>query len=177
MYAEPKIWFTLMNKLAEMIITYVRAQVKAGARVIQIFDSWVGALNVTDYRTFIKPTMDHIFTELRKENVPLILFGFNAKHLLVEFNDLPVDVIGLDWRTTIPEAREMGIDKVLQGNLDPAILLADWDTIETRTKAILDDGMKDGRHVFNLGHGVSPDITQETLGKLSRLVRAYSKRA
>src|SRR5690625_5774846 len=98
--------------------------------------------------------MYYIFTELRKLNVPLILFGIGARHLLLEFNDFPVDVIGLDCRITIPEARAMGVTKVLQGNLDPAILLADWETIEARTKAILDDGMKDGRHVFNLGHGV-----------------------
>lgn len=176
MYREPKMWFTLMDKLSDMIITYVKSQVEAGVKAIQIFDSWVGALNEADYKYFIKPSMEKIFTELRKLNVPLILFGIGAKHLLVQFNDLPVDVIGLDWRTSIPEAREMGVTKVLQGNLDPAILLADWDTIESRTKAILDDGMADGRHVFNLGHGVTPDITQDTLKKLADLVRTYSTR-
>lgn len=176
MYREPKMWFTLMDKLSDMIITYVKSQVEAGVKAIQIFDSWVGALNEADYKFFIKPSMEKIFTELRELNVPLILFGVGAKHLLVQFNDLPVDVIGLDWRTSIPEAREMGVTKVLQGNLDPAILLADWDTIESRTKAILDDGMADGRHVFNLGHGVTPDITQDTLKKLADLVRTYSTR-
>ena len=176
MYNEPELWFLLMDKLADMIITYATAQVKAGVKAIQIFDSWVGSLNESDYRIFIKPTMNHIFTELKKLDVPLILFGIGAKHLLVDFNDLPVDVIGLDWRTTIPEARAMGVTKVLQGNLDPAILLANWDTIETRTKAILDDGMADGRHVFNLGHGVTPEITQDTLKKLAKLIRTYSKR-
>ncbi|HLQ82906.1 MAG TPA: uroporphyrinogen decarboxylase [Pseudogracilibacillus sp.] len=176
MYKESELWFVLMDKLADMIITYVTAQVKAGVKAIQIFDSWVGSLNESDYRIFIKPTMNYIFTELKKLDVPLILFGIGAKHLLVDFNDLPVDVIGLDWRTTIPEARAMGVTKVLQGNLDPATLLADWDTIETRTKAILDDGMADGRHVFNLGHGVTPDITQDTLKKLAKLIRTYSKR-
>ncbi len=176
MYNESELWFLLMDKLADMIITYATAQVKAGVKAIQIFDSWVGSLNESDYRIFIKPTMNHIFTELKKLDVPLILFGIGAKHLLVDFNDLPVDVIGLDWRTTIPEARAMGVTKVLQGNLDPAILLANWDTIETRTKAILDDGMADGRHVFNLGHGVTPEITQDTLKKLAKLIRTYSKR-
>lgn len=176
MYSEPKTWFALMDKLGDMIITYVRAQIQAGASAIQIFDSWVGALNVPDYRTYVKPIMEHIFSELRKENVPLILFGVGAKHLLLEWNDLPVDVIGLDWRTSILEARKLGIDKVLQGNLDPAILLADWDTIESRTKAIIDEGIEAGRHVFNLGHGVTPDITQDTLKKLAELVRTYSKR-
>lgn len=177
MYSEPQAWQALMDKLGDMIITYVRAQIKAGVSAVQIFDSWIGAVGREDYRAFIKPTMERIFTELRKEDVPLIMFGFNAKHLLLEFNDFPVDAIGLDWRTSIKEAREMGITKVLQGNLDPAILLADWDTIESRTKAILDEGMEDGRHVFNLGHGITPDITQDTLKKLAHLVRTYSQRS
>lgn len=176
MYKEPETWFLLMDKLADMIITYVEAQVKAGVSAIQIFDSWVGSLNVSDYRLFIKPVMNKIFTELQKLDVPLILFGIGARHLLKEFDDLPVDVIGLDWRTSIAEARELGVTKVLQGNLDPAILLADWDTIETRTKAILEDGLKDGRHVFNLGHGVTPDIKPATLKKLTELVHSYTKR-
>src|SRR5690625_2482554 len=176
MYSEPKIWDTLMKKLAEMIVVYVRAQIQAGVRAVQIFDSWVAALNESEYRTYIKPTLEYIFTELQKNNVPLILFGIGAKHLLLEWNDLPVDVIGLDWRTTILEARKIGVTKVLQGNLDPAILLADWKTIESRTKLILDEGIQDGNHVFNLGHGVTPEITQETLKKLTQLVHTYSRR-
>lgn len=176
MYSEPKTWFALMDKLGEMIITYVRAQIKAGVSAVQIFDSWVGTLNVQDYRTYVKPIMEHIFNELRADQVPLILFGVGAKHLLTEWNDLSVDVIGLDWRTSIVEARELGVDKVLQGNLDPAILLADWDTIESRTKAIIDEGIEAGRHVFNLGHGVTPDVSQDTLKKLTELIHTYSKR-
>jgi len=176
MYREPEVWFALMDKLADMIITYVKAQVEAGVSAIQIFDSWVGSLNAADYQVFIKPVMTRIFTELRKLNVPLILFGVGARHLLPEWNDLPVDVIGLDWRTSITEAREMGVTKVLQGNLDPTILLTDWETIETRTKAILDEGIKNGGHVFNLGHGVTPDIKPETLKQLTALIHSYSKR-
>lgn len=176
MYSEPKTWFALMDKLGEMIITYVRAQIKAGVSAVQIFDSWVGTLNVQDYRTYVKPIMEHIFNELHADQVPLILFGVGAKHLLTEWNDLAVDVIGLDWRTSIVEARELGVDKVLQGNLDPAILLADWDTIESRTKAIIDEGIEAGRHVFNLGHGVTPDVSQDTLKKLTELIHTYSKR-
>lgn len=176
MYANPETWFALMDKLADMTITYVKSQIKAGVKAVQIFDSWVGALNVRDYRTYIKPVMDRIFSELKNKEVPLIMFGVGASHLLMEWNDLPVDVIGLDWRTSIKEARDLGVSKVLQGNLDPAILLADWDTIEARTKEILDQSMKDGRHVFNLGHGVTPDIKPETLKKLTELIHTYSKR-
>lgn len=176
MYRNSEVWFALLDKLGDTIITYTKAQIDAGVGAIQIFDSWVGALNAADYRYFVKPVMERIFTELQKEEVPLILFGIHARHLLLEWNDLPVDVIGLDWRTSIPEARELGVTKVLQGNLDPTILLADWDTIERRTKAILDDGMKDGHHVFNLGHGVTPNIKPTTLKKLTELIHSYSAR-
>ncbi|MFD1067870.1 uroporphyrinogen decarboxylase [Oceanobacillus locisalsi] len=175
MYREPKTWFALMDKLANMIIRYVEAQIKAGASAIQIFDSWVGALSAEDYRYFIKPVMTDIFAALKKYDVPLITFGVGARHLLIEWNDLPVDVIGLDWRTSVNEARKMGITKTLQGNLDPAILLSDWETIEKRTKAILDQGMHTEGYVFNLGHGVTPDIEPETLKRLTELVHTYSK--
>ncbi|RLL45026.1 uroporphyrinogen decarboxylase [Oceanobacillus piezotolerans] len=176
MYSEPETWFTLMDKLSDMVITYVEAQIEAGAKAIQIFDSWVGSLNAADYRLFIKPVMTEIFSELRKHGVPLILFGVGARHLLLEWNDLPVDVIGLDWRTSISEARKLGVTKVLQGNLDPTILLTNWETIEKRTKAILDEGMADGRYVFNLGHGVTPDIKPETLKRLTNLIHDYSQK-
>ncbi|MFD2751652.1 uroporphyrinogen decarboxylase [Virgibacillus siamensis] len=176
MYSKPDVWFTLMNKLGNMIISYVRAQIEAGAKAIQIFDSWVGALNAADYRFYIKPVMNRIFAELQNEDVPLIVFGVGARHLLPEWNDLPVDVIGLDWRTSITEAREMGVTKVLQGNLDPAILLSDWETIEKKTKEILRQSIQDGSHVFNLGHGVTPEVNPETLKKLTELIHTYSKR-
>ncbi|WP_050614246.1 uroporphyrinogen decarboxylase [Bacillus testis] len=174
MYAEPKAWFSLMDKLAEMVVTYVKSQIKAGATAIQIFDSWVGALNVEDYRVFIKPVMQRIFSSLREEQVPLIMFGVGASHLAMEWNDLPLDVVGLDWRLPISQAREMGIHKTVQGNLDPAILLAPWDVIEERTKAILDQGMKDPGYIFNLGHGVFPEVNPDTLKRLTDLIHSYS---
>ena len=142
MYAEPKAWFALMDKLAEMTITYVKSQINAGAKAIQIFDSWVGALNVEDYRYFIKPVMNRIFSSLKEENVPLIMFGVGASHLALEWNDLPVDVVGLDWRLPIREARSIRGNKTVQGNLDPAFCLAPWEVIEERAKAILDQGME-----------------------------------
>ena len=174
MYAEPKAWQALMDKLAEMTVTYVRAQIKAGARAVQIFDSWVGALNVSDYRLFIKPVMERIFSELREENVPLIMFGVGASHLAKEWHDLPLDVVGLDWRLSIKEARAMGITKTVQGNLDPAILLAPWEVIEERARAILDEGLAEPGHIFNLGHGVFPDVNPETLKRLTSFVHEYS---
>ncbi|MFC9596388.1 uroporphyrinogen decarboxylase [Peribacillus butanolivorans] len=174
MYSEPVAWFALMDKLADMIIIYVKAQIKAGVKAIQIFDSWVGALNVEDYRVFIKPIMNRIFASLREENVPLIMFGVGASHLALEWNDLPIDVVGLDWRLPISEARKMGIQKTVQGNLDPALLLSSWDVIEERTKQILDQGMQQDGYIFNLGHGVFPSVNPETLKKLTAFIHDYS---
>jgi uroporphyrinogen decarboxylase len=174
MYSEPVAWFALMDKLADMIIIYVKAQIKAGVKAIQIFDSWVGALNVEDYRVFIKPIMNRIFASLREENVPLIMFGVGASHLALEWNDLPIDVVGLDWRLPISEARKMGIQKTVQGNLDPALLLSSWDLIEERTKQILDQGMQQDGYIFNLGHGVFPSVNPETLKKLTAFIHDYS---
>lgn len=174
MYSEPKAWFALMDKLADMIIVYVKAQIKAGVKAVQIFDSWVGALNVEDYRVFIKPIMNRIFTTLREENVPLIMFGVGASHLAMEWHDLPIDVVGLDWRLPITQARQMGIQKTVQGNLDPAILLSSWDIIEERTKQILDQGMEQDGYIFNLGHGVFPDVNPDTLKRLTAFIHEYS---
>lgn len=174
MYSEPKAWFALMDKLADMTIIYVKSQIKAGAKAVQIFDSWVGALNVEDYRYFIKPVMQRIFASLREENVPLIMFGVGASHLALEWNDLPLDVVGLDWRLPIAEARKMGITKTVQGNLDPAFLLASWDVIEEKTKAILDQGMAQPGYIFNLGHGVFPEVNPDTLKRLTDFVHRYS---
>ena len=174
MYAEPKAWFALMDKLADMTIRYVKAQIHAGAKAIQIFDSWVGALNVQDYRYFIKPTMERIFSSLREENVPLIMFGVGAGHLVKEWHDLPLDVVGLDWRLSIREARNMGITKTVQGNLDPAVLLAPWEVIEERVKEILHQGMEHPGYVFNLGHGIFPQIRPETLKRLTAFIHEYT---
>lgn len=176
MYAEPQAWFALMDKLAAMTVTYAKAQIKAGASAFQIFDSWVGALNIQDYRTFIKPVMEKIFTELKEENVPLIMFGVGASHLANEWHDLPLDVVGLDWRLPINEARERGISKTVMGNLDPAILLAPWEVIEERAKEILDQGMELPSHIFNLGHGVFPQVNPDTLKRLAAFVHDYSAR-
>lgn len=174
MYTEPKAWFALMDKLADMTITYLKAQIKAGASAIQIFDSWVGALNVEDYRRFIKPVMERIFTELKTENVPLIMFGVGASHLALEWHDLPLDVVGLDWRLPIREARQKGITKAVQGNLDPAILSAPWEVIEERAKAIIDQGIEQPGYIFNLGHGVFPQVNPETLKRLTTFIHEYS---
>ncbi|ADU29742.1 uroporphyrinogen decarboxylase [Evansella cellulosilytica] len=174
MYSQKEAWFLLMDKLASMTISYVKAQIKAGAQAIQIFDSWVGALNQEDYRTFVKPVMHRIFTELKGEDVPLIMFGVGARHLTSDWHDLPLDVVGLDWRYPIKEARENGITKAVQGNLDPSVLMAPWNVIEEKAKEIIDEGMKQPGFIFNLGHGVFPEIQPATLKRLTSFVHEYS---
>lgn len=174
MFSDPDGWFLLMDKLGDMVITYAKSQVKAGAQAIQIFDSWVGALNASDYRKFVKPVMNRIFSELQKEKIPLIMFGVGASHLAMDWHDLPLDVVGLDWRMEISEAREQGINKTVMGNLDPALLLAPWSVIEEQAKKILDQGMDKPGFIFNLGHGVFPEVKVETLQRLTKFVHDYS---
>ncbi|MFA9557205.1 uroporphyrinogen decarboxylase [Evansella sp. AB-rgal1] len=174
MYSQTDAWFLLMDKLADMTVTYVKAQIQAGAQAIQIFDSWVGALNQEDYRIFVKPIMERIFTELRGEGVPLITFGVGARHLTKDWHELPLDVVGLDWRYPIAEARKDGISKTVQGNLDPCVLMAPWNVIEGKAKAIIDQGLEHPGFIFNLGHGVFPEIQPETLKRLTSFVHEYS---
>ncbi|WP_110929028.1 uroporphyrinogen decarboxylase [Bacillus massiliglaciei] len=176
MYSDPAAWFALMDKLGDMVITYVKAQIKAGASAIQLFDSWVGTLNVEDYRQFIKPVMERIFSSLREEKTPLIMHGVGASHLALEWNSLPLDVVGLDWRLPISDARSLGVTKAVQGNLDPSYLLASWDVIEAKVKQILDQGMEKPGFIFNLGHGVFPEVNPETLKRMTAFVHDYSAR-
>ena len=178
MVSQPQAWFALMDKLGDMIIADITAQVAAGAKAIQIFDSWVGALNVEDYRVFIKPVMTRIFGELRQLNVPLIQFGVGASHLVNEWHELPIDVVGLDWRLPIREAAARGVTKAVQGNLDPTLLLADWNVIEARAKDIIDQGIEhEGGHIFNLGHGVFPEVDPAVLKRLTTFIHEYSREA
>lgn len=173
MYDHPETWFLLMDKLTEMSVTYVGAQIDSGASLIQIFDSWGGALNKEDYQFYLAPYMKRIMKSVQDKGVPVIVFGIGASHLIPVWNELPSSVIGLDWRTSISEARTMGVKKALQGNLDPALLLADWDVIERKTTEILEQGNNDA-HIFNLGHGVFPEVDPETLKRLTAFVHEYS---
>src|SRR6478735_4882810 len=137
--------------------------------------AWFALMDkLADYRYFIKPVMERIFTSLREKNVPLIMFGVGASHLAKEWHDLPLDVVGLDWRTQLDEARALGLTKTLQGNLDPAILLAPWEVIEERVTEILDKGMASPGYIFNLGHGVFPQVQPETLKRLATFIHEYS---
>lgn len=174
MYSNPDLWFKLMDKLVETSITYLTAQIKAGASVIQIFDSWGGALNKADYNYYLAPGMKRIISAVKAQNVPVIIFGVGASHLATEWDKLGSDVLGLDWRMSITEARDLGITRALQGNLDPALLLSDWSIIEERAKKIVEEGNRTG-HIFNLGHGVFPEVSPDVLKRLTELVHTHSK--
>jgi len=169
MYSDPETWHALAGKLADTFAGYLSAQVSAGADVIQVFDSWVGALSVADYEEFVAPYSARI---LRSVEVPTIHFGTGTSHLLGAMAEAGGDVIGLDWRIPLDVGwAEVGEDRGVQGNLDPAYLLGPWERIEAATRDILDRA--DGRpgHVFNLGHGVLPDTDPAMLRRLTQLVQ------
>jgi uroporphyrinogen decarboxylase len=169
MYASPEVWHTLMDKLADTFAAYLQAQVRAGADVIQLFDSWVGALSAADYREFVAPYSARVLEAI---DVPTIHFGTGTTHLLREMKAVGGDVIGLDWRVPIDRCWEsLGSGRGVQGNLDPAVLLGPWERVEEATVRILDAVAGRRGHVFNLGHGVLPDTDPSDLGRLVELVR------
>lgn len=175
MVSQPILWKQLMDKLAQMILAYGKAQVAAGASAIQLFDSWVGALAPADFSEYIFPTMKYIFQELLSLNVPIIYFGVTTGELLSEFANAGASVVGVDWRVPIQQARlRIGPHVAVQGNLDPAMLYAPWPELERRVRAIIDEGIKQPGFIFNLGHGVKPTVELNTLQKLTQFVHAYS---
>ena len=168
MYSEPKVWHALCEKLAETFATYVRAKADAGADVVQLFDSWVGALSVADYLEFVAPYSARILAAL---DVPTIHFGTGTTHLLRAMSDAGGDVIGLDWRVPLDEGWSLvGDDRGVQGNLDPTLLLAPWERVEAGTRDVLDRAGARSGHVFNLGHGVLPGTDPDALTRLRELV-------
>jgi uroporphyrinogen decarboxylase len=168
MYAAPGVWHGLMEKLTETFVAYVRAQARAGADVVQLFDSWVGALSVEDYREFVAPYSARVLDAV---DVPTIHFGTGTAHLLGDMAAVGGDVIGLDWRIPIDRGWALvGWDRGVQGNLDPALLLGPFERVEAATGRILEAvGGRPG-HVFNLGHGVLPDTNPAALRRLVELV-------
>jgi uroporphyrinogen decarboxylase len=168
MYREPATWRALMDKLADTFARYVAAKARAGADVIQLFDSWVGALSPSDYEEFVAPYSARILAAV---DVPTIHFGTGTATLLSEMAEAGGDVIGLDWRIPLDRGwAEVGDDRGVQGNLDPAVLLAPWERIEAETRAILDRAGGRPGHVFNLGHGVPPETDPAVLRQLTEFV-------
>ena len=168
MYGTPEVWHELMERLSETFLRYVRAQVAAGADVIQLFDSWVGALSVEDYEEFVAPYSERILGGLA---TPTIHFGTGTAHLLEAMAAAGGDVIGLDWRVPLDRGWErVGYDRGIQGNLDPALLLGPWGRAEAGVQAILRAAGGRPGHIFNLGHGVLPDTDPEVLRRVTELV-------
>lgn len=179
MYSEPKVWFSLMDKLGDMVIAYLRAHVSNGGKAFQLFDSWVGALSPQDFRTFVLPTIERIFAELADLNVPKIYFpGVSSGELLPTLTDLRADVIGLDWRVSISEGRRrLGGKYAVQGNLDPTVLTGPMPLIQQYAKEIIDQGIQEPGFVFNLGHGLFPEASLEKLRELTSYIHEYSAQA
>ncbi len=168
MYGQPEVWHDLMDKLADTFALYLAAQARAGADVVQLFDSWVGALSAEDYAEFVAPYSSRVLAAV---DVPTIHFGTGAVHVLGDMAAAGGDVIGLDWRIPIERGWELvGPDRGVQGNLDPALLLGPWDRVEAATLRILEAVAGRRGHVFNLGHGVLPDTDPATLRRLAELV-------
>ena len=158
MYGDPEAWHTLMQRLTEATVDYVRAQIAAGAEAVQLFDSWVGCLGPDDYRTYVLPHMRTALGAIAAAGVPVIHFGTGTGALLELMRDAGGDVIGLDWRVDLGEAwRRLGPTVGVQGNLDPAALFAPADEIRRQVARILERAGGRPGHVFNLGHGVLPD--------------------
>jgi uroporphyrinogen decarboxylase len=176
MYAAPDVWFALMDKLGDMIISYLKAHIRNGGKAVQVFDSWVGALTPQDFETFVLPVVNRIFEGLSDETVPKIYFpGVSSGELLPSLRGLKADVVGLDWRVSIREGRKrLGERFAVQGNLDPTVLTAPMSVIERYAKDILNQGMEKPGFVFNLGHGLFPEASLDKLRELTAFVHDYT---
>jgi uroporphyrinogen decarboxylase len=190
MYGNPELWHALMGRLADLAAAFLQVQADAGASAVQLFDSWVGVVSPEDYRHAILPHTRRIFSALAPSGVPRIHFGVGTGELLGLLGEAGADVVGVDWRTPLDEAaRRVGASgngpgagepgggergKVLQGNLDPAVLLAGWDVVEPRARAILDRSRSLSGHIFNLGHGVLPETDPDILARLVDFVHEAS---
>jgi uroporphyrinogen decarboxylase len=172
MLEEPTAWGQLMSTLTDGVIGYLGAQVAAGAQAVQLFDSWVGALAPAHYREHVLPHVKRIFKALGSQKVPRLHFGTDTAGLLADFASVDAEVIGLDWRVDLPAARRLLPGKVLQGNLDPTVLLAGTGVIEAEAARLLDTAPQTG-YIFNLGHGVLPETDDAKLKALVEYVHAY----
>lgn len=178
MYGEPELWARLLDRLADIAAAYLKVQVEAGARAIQLFDSWVGAVAPDDYRASVLPHSRKVLAALEPYDVPRIHFGVATGELLGLMGEAGADVVGVDWRVPLDAAaRRVGPGKALQGNLDPAVLFAPWDVVAARARDVLARGRAAEGHVFNLGHGVPPAADPDVLARLTDLVHEESAAA
>lgn len=173
MYEEPKLWAELLDRLAGIAVASLKAQVDAGAAAIQLFDSWVGSLSVADYERYVMPATSKVFAEIKDLDVPRIHFGVNTGELLGSFAVAGADVVGVDWRVPLDEARRrIGPGVAVQGNLDPAACVAGIGPATVKTKEVLAAAGGRPGHIFNLGHGVLPETDPGVLKEVVELVHA-----
>jgi uroporphyrinogen decarboxylase len=177
MYREPAVWSALLEALSDGFAAYVVAQARAGADVVQLFDSWVGALSPADYEEFVAPWSARIFDALRAAGVPSIHFGTGTATLLEAMGGAGGDVIGLDWRVPLDDGWSRVPGRAVQGNLDPTVLFAPWERIAAAARDVLARAGGRPGHIFNLGHGVLPDTDPDMLGRLRELVHAETAAA
>jgi uroporphyrinogen decarboxylase len=171
MYGSDGAWPLLMEKLVNVLAEYAKQQVEAGADVIQVFDSWAGALSVADYRQYCFAPTRELIQRIQAFGVPVIYFGVDTASLLPTFRETGADVLGLDWRVPLDEARKaLGSSVAVQGNLDPITLFAPPDVIELRVAEILKLNAGQPGHIFNLGHGIVPNTPVEAVLQVARQV-------
>jgi uroporphyrinogen decarboxylase len=172
MHGQPELWHALLGRLAVIAGEFLRVQIAAGASAVQLFDSWAGALSLADYTEFVLPHSRAVLEPLAGR-VPRIHFGVGTGELLAAMRSAGADVVGVDWRVPLDEAaRRLGPGAVVQGNLDPALLGADWAVIEAAVRRIVTEGRAAAGHIFNLGHGVPPDTDPDVLTRIVDLVKS-----
>jgi len=176
MYAEPQAWHRLLARLASITTEYLRLQVVAGADAVQLFDSWIGVLSPQDYRRFVLPHARTILEPVAGLGVPVIHFGTQTAALLPDMRSAGGSVIGVDWRIDLADAwQRLGADVAVQGNLDPAALLAPWPVLADAARGILAEVAGRRGHVFNLGHGILPETPPDAVADLVKLVHDESR--
>ncbi len=177
MYSEPAAWHALMSKLTDITIDYLSAQARAGASALQIFDSWVGGLHPAQYEEFLLPHMQRLFSSLAELKVPLIHFGTGTALLLPLMRQAGGQVIGVDWKTPLDWAWEtLGYEVAVQGNLDPAVLLSNFDVVKKEVSFLLDSVGPRAGHIFNLGHGIWPETDENLVAQTVEFIREYSRK-
>jgi uroporphyrinogen decarboxylase len=177
MYGQPETWHALMDKLTEVTIRYLVAQIQAGVNVVQLFDSWVGALSPSTYRQYVFPYTQRIFQAVKETGTPSIHFGTSTGTLLETMAEAGGDIMCVDWRFDLDEAwRRIGYERGIQGNLDPTLLLAPWNAIEDGVKDVLRRAENRPGHIFNLGHGVLAATDPANLRRVVGTVHTLSAR-
>jgi uroporphyrinogen decarboxylase len=176
MYTDPELWFALLDRLADLALASLQSQVANGASAIQLFDSWAGALSPSDYVRYVMPASQKVLEGIAPTGVPRIHFGVNTGELLTHMRDAGADVMGIDWRMDLDDARtRLGDETALQGNLDPVAVLAGADVALDRTRDVLRRAGGHRGHIFNLGHGVLPETDPEVLERVVELVHTEGK--